>query len=54
MIVLRLMLIAGILGHAINLYCDRVLSIFPNGKLMLANIRKIREDGYAALRSICS
>lgn len=48
MIVLRLMLVAGILGHAINLYCDRVLSIFPNGKLMLANIRKIREDGYAA------
>lgn len=46
--VLKLMLAAGILGHAINLYCDRILSIFPNGKLMLANMKRIREEGFAA------
>lgn len=46
--ILKLMLFAGIVGHAINMYCDRILSIFPNGTLKLTNIAKIREDGYAA------
>lgn len=44
----QIMLLLGILGHAINMYCDRILSIFPNGKLMLKNYQKIREEGYAA------
>lgn len=48
MIVLRIMLIAGIIGHALNMYCDRILSIFPNGTLKLANIQKIREGDFAA------
>lgn len=48
MIVLKIMLLAGIVGHALNMYCDRILSIFPNGTLKLANIQKIREDGFAA------
>jgi len=48
MTVLRIMLIAGIIGHALNMYCDRILSIFPNGTLKLANIQKIREGDYAA------
>lgn len=48
MTVLRFMLLAGITGHAINMYCDRLLSIFPNGALKMANIQKIREEGYAA------
>lgn len=46
--VLKLMLLMGILGHAGNMYCDRILSIFPNGTLKLANMNKIKEDGYAA------
>lgn len=48
MIALKIMLAAGIIGHAINLYCDRTLSIFPNGTLKLANIQQLKEDGYAA------
>lgn len=53
MIVFRLMLFAGILGHAINMYCDRILSIFPNGTLKLANIQKLREDNFAAKLMEC-
>ena len=48
MTALKLMLIAGIIGHAINMYCDRILSIFPNGTLKLANVKKLQEDGFAA------
>lgn len=48
MTMLKIMLAAGMIGHAINLYCDRILSIFPNGTLKLANVRKLREDGFAA------
>ena len=48
MFALKLMILAGIIGHGINLYCDRILSVFPNGKLMLKNIHKIREGDYAA------
>lgn len=48
MSILKLMLIAGMIGHAINMYCDRILSIFPNGTLKLANVQKIREGDYAA------
>ena len=46
--VFKIMLIAGILGHAVNMYCDRILSIFPNGTLKLANMQKIREGDFAA------
>ncbi len=48
MSILQIMLVVGIIGHGLNLYCDRTLSIFPNGKLMIANIQKIREGDYAA------
>lgn len=48
MLILKIMLAAGIVGHALNMYCDRTLSIFPNGTLMLSNIQKIREGDYAA------
>lgn len=33
--VLIIMLILGIIGHAINMWCDRVLSIYPNGRITL-------------------
>ena len=42
------MLLLGIVGHAVNCYCDRQLSIFPNGTLTFANLPRIKEDGYAA------
>ena len=33
---------------AINMYCDRILSIFPNGTLKLVNYSKLKEGDYAA------
>ncbi len=38
---LRVMIALGIIGHAINLYCDRILSIFPNGTIKFDNIKEI-------------
>lgn len=26
---IKIMFVLGILGHALNMYCDRILSIFP-------------------------
>ena len=34
--ILYILLALGIIGHAINMYCDRILSIFPNGTLHIA------------------
>ncbi len=45
LIILRIMLVLGIIGHALNMYCDRILSIFPNGKLTLDSIKSIEDDG---------
>lgn len=33
--ILIIMLVLGIVGHAINMWCDRVLSIYPNGRITL-------------------
>ena len=38
---LKILLILGIIGHGINMYCDRVLSIFPNGKLTFASMNDL-------------
>ncbi len=43
---LKVMLILGIIGHAVNMYCDRRLSIFPNGTLSFETIGHIKEEGY--------
>ncbi len=32
------------------MYCDRILSIFPNGTLKLVNYSKLKEGDYAAKR----
>ena len=32
----------------INIYCDRILSIFPNGTLKLVNYSKLKESDYTA------
>lgn len=42
--ILRMMLVCGIIGHAINLYCDRIISIFPNGALKLDDVKSIGKD----------
>ena len=39
--ILKLMLLLGIIGHAYNMYCDRILSIFPNGQLKLENFKDL-------------
>lgn len=45
---LKVMMALGIMGHAINLYCDRILSIFPNGTIKFDNIKEIEKDGVMA------
>lgn len=41
---LKIMLVLGIIGHGINMYCDRVLAIFPNGKLTLASMNDLNDQ----------
>lgn len=38
-IILKIMLAIGIAGHAINMYCDRILSVFPNGRLSIDSLK---------------
>lgn len=42
--VMKLMLVLGIIGHALNMYCDRILSVFPNGTLKLEDIKTFGKD----------
>lgn len=42
--VLKIMLVLGIIGHALNMYCDRILSIFPNGKLTIEDLKTFGKD----------
>lgn len=48
LLLLRIMLGMGIVGHALNMYCDRILSIFPNGTINFSNIKEIMEGDNAA------
>lgn len=41
--ILKIGLILGIVGHAINMWCDRVLSITPNGKLSFSTMNDIND-----------
>lgn len=43
-IILKIMLGLGITGHALNMYCDYILSVFPNGKLMLSNMKDLNDS----------
>lgn len=43
LVILRIMLVLGIIGHALNMYCDRILSIFPNGTITLTDFKTIFE-----------
>lgn len=44
LITLRIFLILGIIGHGINFWCDRVLSITPNGRLTLDSMNDINDN----------
>ena len=46
---IKIMNALGIVGHAINMYCDRILSIFPNGTIKFDNIKEIEKDGVLAV-----
>lgn len=46
--VLRIMMVSGIAGHALNMYCDRLLSVFPNGMLKLEDLKDIGNEGRMA------
>lgn len=50
---IRVMIALGIIGHAINMYCDRILSIFPNGTIKFDNIKEIEKDGVLAEMMEC-
>lgn len=41
--ILKIGLIFGIIGHIINMWCDRVLSITPNGKLTFSTMNDIND-----------
>ena len=45
---IKIMFVLGILGHALNMYCVRILSIFPNGTIKFDNIAEIKKDGVLA------
>lgn len=50
MIFLKIGLVLGMIGHAVNLWCDRVLSVTPNGKITLATMKEIdNPEGMAQL-----
>ena len=34
-LIIRIMFALGVVGYAVNMYCDRILSIFPNGTIKL-------------------
>lgn len=48
MVVLKLMLGLGILGHGVNMYCDRRLSIFPNGQIDYKSFKDLFQGDNAA------
>ncbi len=47
-LIIRIMFALGVVGHAVNMYCDRILSIFPNGTIKLDNIKEIEKEGVLA------
>ena len=52
--IMKIMLVLGIIGHALNMYCDRILSIFPNGTLKLEDIKTFgKDDKMAKLMKAC-
>lgn len=47
-IVLAAMLIAGIVGHAINRWCDYVLAVYPNGQITLDTMSDLNDESKMA------
>ena len=47
-LIIRIMFALGVVGYVVNMYCDRILSIFPNGTIKLDNIKEIEKEGVLA------
>lgn len=47
-LIIRIMFALGVVGYAVNMYYDRILSIFPNGTIKLDNIKEIEKEGVLA------
>lgn len=53
--VMKLMLVLGIIGHALNMYCDRILSVFSEWNLenwkILSRLEKMtKQKHYTSIR----
>lgn len=46
--IMKLLPILGIIGHIINMYCDRILCVFPKGKLTLTELKDIEKNNTMA------
>lgn len=40
---MAIILVIGMIGHAINLWCDRALSIFPSGRITFASMNDVND-----------
>lgn len=49
LLILRIMLGIGIIGHAINMYCDRILSVFDKGMITLKDLTIFGQDDRLAV-----
>ena len=41
---LSVCLVIGIIGHAINRWCDYILAVYPNGKITFANMNDVNDE----------
>lgn len=48
LLVMKIFLLLGAAGHAINYWCDRVLSITPNGRITLDTMKDINDESKMA------
>lgn len=48
LLTLRIFLILGIVGHTLNYWCDRVLSITPNGRITIDTMKDINDESKMA------
>lgn len=47
-IFMSILLIIGIIGHAINRWCDYVLSVYPNGRITLDTMKDVNDESKMA------
>ena len=47
-ILMSVCLVIGIIGHAINRWCDYVLSVYPNGKITIDTMKDVNDESKMA------